>query len=1386
MQKTLPIDKKPFRGNLFAAHYLENNLPGGDYWKDIEERSNKAYTEIKELYKNKADFLEALDEPPLEDEFIKPILEILNHIIDVQPPIRTSVGMESKPDYAFFENEGDKRKARELRNARKIDESYKLSVGIGEAKKWSVDLDRGRKENPSVKISKYLRLSLVPWGILTNGKYWRIYSREVGFSSNLYYEIDLPSLLEHGTWEDFKYFYGFFSRQAFVKEDGSCFLDNVSNESIKFAKTLEDDLRENVYKCLKILAQGVLDSNKNLSPTKENITEIHENALILLYRFLFIFYTEARPGLLPLHKKVYWSYSIQKLRNEIAEKRDKNEPLLPRNENWNHLKLLFDLLNKGAKGIFEKIDYEQLPVPPYNGGLFNPEEYPFLEKYTINDKYLAEAIDLLSRRSGEGGRGYVDYSTLSIRHLGSIYEGLLEYKLEICEENLVEDKERGRDVYRKAEDGEKPDVYKNELYLETDKGERKATGSYYTPEYIVKYIVENTLEPIIEENAEKAKNNGDLLDDLLSIKILDPAMGSGHFLVEATNFLANKIIEKLEEAGSEDIPDLNEVKRSVAERCIYGVDLNPLATELAKVSLWLETVASDKPLSFLDHHLQCGNSLIGARFEDLVTTKDKSQVTIFSTTFNATARQMIKKRMQIEKLSSDTIENVEEKEKLLKEVAQLKERFKELLDIHTSKYFGNVVPSGEFNNLVMAIDADEKTWEVFRNREWFKKAMDCSDEKRFFNWELRFPEIFFDEYGSVKDNPGFDVVVGNPPWGAEYTKIEKKYNKKFFSDIIVRMVDSYMFFINKGKNLLKQEGYESKIVPNPFLTQSDVKKLRKSLLEGSIFNFLLNLGDGVFGPDVTAPSCIFVLKNTFRKELPNKIRVADLTNYEIPEKRRIISSRQLQYRNINQKYYLNTHNYSFITKGFEASEIINKSNKVSIPLHSLIEGKIQRGVSADYNDAFIVSNAEIIEDVLEKEKCKKVVTGHNISRFYLDYKDEYIIYLTREEDIDNFPNIKQHLEGYKHLITCKEVQGGKHPWFSLHRPRDMDIFKSPKLLGLTTSDRLIVSIDENDYFAMDNLYIIHSKFDEKLYQNYLLSLFNSRLLTFFYRYFSQEKGRILPQVKAENLYPLPIRRISFTTPNEVREKLVSELKNDYAKKDVAKILQTADSCLLKDIEKEKSDVIHDFLAFLAEQMIDMKKQQHKLENAFDLFKYLSTDIQVDEFPKLFKEEIKYARTLEGANILNEPHEVSGIWLDKEDNDWIFEVELKHRDKDNPKNFLKHGSKIKRDRYKIYAFNMDDKKGEYYLAIFKNLSEFENVKIPRGYKRRAKDKLFSSKLPVFDDTKVDAIRPYQEIWEELIELKEKIHNTDDLIDKIVYMLYGLTDEEIKIVEDAVSR
>jgi hypothetical protein len=422
-----------------------------------------------------------------------------------------------------------------------------------------------------------------------------------------YYQVDLVQLLEEAPEESLKYFYFFFRKAALIQVDGKSFLDRVLEDSNQYAVELEADIKERAYEVIELLCQGFAASFANDQLTEQRLKTIYDNSLTLLYRLLFAFYAEAR-DLLPLTANQSYrdKYSIHKLTHEIDETLAKGYQLSSKSTiYYQRITSLSKLINEGDK---------DLGVPEYNGGLFNPEEHPFLEQHAIADAFLVKAIHQLARVFDKklGHEVAVDYNTLTERHLGTIYEGLLEFKPRIAPYDLVMTRDKGSIKYAPADKypDKKIDYKKGELYLANDKGERKASGSYYTPEYIVSYIVENTLDPLTREAQEKVKalkpevdraiakweklkaqkqgleptgkydrkiaeEREKLLEPYLSLKVLDPAMGSGHFLARAMDFLAEAIatdpyIEPALELTEDS--ELTYYRRRVVESCIVAVN----------------------------------------------------------------------------------------------------------------------------------------------------------------------------------------------------------------------------------------------------------------------------------------------------------------------------------------------------------------------------------------------------------------------------------------------------------------------------------------------------------------------------------------------------------------------------------------------------------------------------------------------------------------------------------------------------------------------------------------------------------------------------------------------------------------------------------------------
>ena len=310
--------------------------------------------------------------------------------------------------------------------------------------------------------------------------------------------------------------------------------------------------------------------------TAVSLDDAFEQALTIVYRILFLLFAEAR-ALVPVWHPVYReSYSLDGLR--AAAERPHGALGL-----WDALRAISRLAHAGCRA-------GDLRVTPFNGRLFSPARTPLAERTHLDDEAARRAILALSTRlsADRGGRERIAYRDLGVEQLGAVYETLLDYKPEVIP------------GARSIRGGR--------VELRAGSGTRKATGTFYTPQPIADYMVRRTLGPLVR---------GADPDRILQLRIVDPAMGSGAFLVAACRYLATAYEAALISAGGCHPSDIGEreratIRRSVAERCLYGVDVNPMAVQLARLSLWLTTLASDRPLSFLDHRLQVGNSLIGA------------------------------------------------------------------------------------------------------------------------------------------------------------------------------------------------------------------------------------------------------------------------------------------------------------------------------------------------------------------------------------------------------------------------------------------------------------------------------------------------------------------------------------------------------------------------------------------------------------------------------------------------------------------------------------------------------------------------------------------------------------------------------------------------------
>ncbi len=392
-----------------------------------------------------------------------------------------------------------------------------------------------------------------------------------------------------------------------------------------------------------------------------------------------------------------------------------------------------------------------------------------------------------------------------------------------------------------------------------------------------------------------------------------------------------------------------------------------------------------------------------------------------------------------------------------------------------------------------------------------------------FDWGSEFPWL--------AETGGFDVVLGNPPWGADFDAEERHYLAENHARVVERMVDSYIYFIDRAILLLKKDGLLGFIIPSTLLNQVDAKPLRALLLQRGM-SHLISLGQGIFGPKPLNTSTIFISEARSGKEA---LSLRDLSGLPISERQsqltNVIEHRWDEWAHLVRK----DPHFTFFVSNWDAASVLNRLRERLPVFLDALTGTIQRGVSPDVVEAHVLNSTDRRANRIEGALLKRSLSGSQIKRYRPWKSDQYILYTTRETLIDTFPNALKYLRQFKRSNTCKEAKSKKHPWWSLHRPRDPNIFISPKFIGLTTVKTIELVFDEKEsLFVTDAMYVFTLKPGYDPWA--ALAVLQSRLFLFLYRVSNLGESRVIPQVKAAKLQTLPLPRLELSNP------LVSQLR----------------------------------------------------------------------------------------------------------------------------------------------------------------------------------------------------------------------------------------------------
>lgn len=717
-----------------------------------------------------------------------------------------------------------------------------------------------------LKVVEYAKSNKFKLAILTDGYIWRIYRLDTANYFETYLEVDISNFLATEE-KDFsiQLLELFISNKNLISnsENYKSNLELIFEESENAIKKIEKELKCKMEDILSGIGMGFKEAMGKEQFNEEESKNLYSDSIIVLYRILFIIYAEAK-GLLPIEKSEYYATSMSKMISDVKEEIESKSTDL-----WEKIEKLFTWIDGGYEGV-------DLKVEAYNGGLFSNQGKEYLGKYPIDNSHLIKVLKKLGYyEKNEQILEKIDFTDLSTRSFGTLYEGILDYNMFIASEDIVKRNKDSKVTYTLASKTtiKKTDVIikTGEIYLSEDALERKETGAYYTPEPIVEYIVKNTvdvkMDEVLEEikveikskiNEIEQKHNPSLKaalqeklyediiknvkEKILEIYILDNAMGSGHFLVNAAYHVAAKVFNflhhniKFKVMEDTDISKYSYWIRMAVIHNIYGVDINNLAVQLGKLSLWLISASKDRPLSFIDHHLKSGNSLVGTTRAEIDNTlgdniaKNQNRK-LFDMTIANLMSYIDEQFLMLKKMPEETAEQVHEKEKFYYEkiLGHLKD-VKCKWDIYLAMQMNDKKGSVKKEDYDQIVSSDLETIEkkYLNFSEWVKLA----EENRFFHWELEFPEVF------KGDKKGFDCVIGNPPYGAKLPlKIKKYVSNKFESaktglDGTMKTkgsIDTFCLFIDLSINILKTKSKYGYIIPMAVTSSDGMSSLHKML-----------------------------------------------------------------------------------------------------------------------------------------------------------------------------------------------------------------------------------------------------------------------------------------------------------------------------------------------------------------------------------------------------------------------------------------------------------------------------------------------------------------------------------------------------------------------------
>lgn len=948
--------------------------------------------------------------------------------------------------------------------------------------------------SPHATMQEYLNVTEHVYGLVTNGLSLRLIRDSGRLIKLTYLEFDLKRMLDEDKYSEFTVLYRLLHASRFPRrkqEAADSFIDKYYQDSIETGNRIRNGLSQAVKESLVALGNGLLQQPENeqlrqwIADGKLTAFDFNHQLLRLIYRLLFLMVTEERDLIFEENtdettkkqKDIYYRYySLMRLR-KLSENRYLFEAQYT--DLWTAMMQTFRMFETGGNG-------KPMGIKPFGGDLFSPLAMQYISDTTLNNKVLMECIKSMNEfEDAQRNKVAINYRSLDVEELGSIYEGLLELSPVI--------------------------VYEQPYYRFTyEKGsERSSSGSHYTPEDLVKPLIEHSLEYLIDDRVTpfyKGKNTAnDTVKSLLDLKICDVACGSGHILLSAARRVGIEVA-RIESGEQQPNPTaFSSALRRVIQHCIYGVDKNPLAVELCKIALWLESHSAGEPLNFLDHHIKCGDAIVGlahrselengiadeafktlpgddkevaktlrdqnVRERKVAATKSLDYKLEFEKTTAHSVHEAMAEYKTFNSLPETTPEEIERK-------ARAYDRFingrgygflKAMADTQVAQFF---IPKITTNQHKLLTDAEYR--QILTGHQGWQDqriamANAVAQEKRFFHWFLEFPEVFADSDTERSRSGGFDCILGNPPYlGGQkisgfYSNNDLNYLKQmYFSK---GSCDLVSFFIQRINSLILSKAFFSIITTNT---------VSQGVTRESSLEYLLNLDSQI----------IFSIKST---------KWPGVANLDVS----LISIYKGKWA---KKYSLNGKNVSSINSYLENNEL--DSN----PYRLCVNSNIGFMGSTVFGEGFFLEKPEAEKLLLvndNKDVIFPIINGDDVnnnpdelfSRYVINFND---FELKKAMDyVGPFSIVNERVRPQR---ETQKIESAKKYWWRFHRQGNGLIDKTKDMRHVMvvpiTSKYLNISIQKTKQVFSNAVLVI--AFEKKQ----LFSVLQSNIHEIWARYYS--------------------------------------------------------------------------------------------------------------------------------------------------------------------------------------------------------------------------------------------------------------------------------------------